>query len=162
MLGLLASCSAFKGENVQHEYPIDPDDARRLERGRITGDGFKLFGGPKKNEEGTGTGGIGVNSYLWRAALDVISFAPIASADPMGGTIITDWHSTDANERYKFNVLILDTKLHSRALKVTAFKQERKASSDWQDSLVSEALTREIEDKILTKAREYKVRRINP
>ena len=36
---------------------------------------------------------IGVNAYLWRAALDTISFAPLLQADANGGVIITDWYA---------------------------------------------------------------------
>ncbi len=38
-------------------------------------------------------GGIGVNSFLWPASLDTISFMPVNSANPFGGVIITDWHA---------------------------------------------------------------------
>ncbi len=40
-------------------------------------DGLQLFGGGKKDDAG-GAGGIGVNSYLWRASLDSIAFMPLA------------------------------------------------------------------------------------
>jgi hypothetical protein len=36
---------------------------------------------------------IGVNSYLWRAALDTLSFAPLAQTDSAGGVIVTDWYA---------------------------------------------------------------------
>jgi hypothetical protein len=36
---------------------------------------------------------LGVNSYLWHAALDTLAFMPLASEDPFGGVIITDWYS---------------------------------------------------------------------
>ncbi len=41
----------------------------------------------------SGTSGritLGVNSYLWHASLDTLSFLPLVSADPFGGVIITD------------------------------------------------------------------------
>ncbi len=52
--------------------------------------GLSLFGGDEDQPQ-TGGSQIGVNSYLWRATLDTISFMPLASADPFGGVIITDW-----------------------------------------------------------------------
>jgi len=33
---------------------------------------------------------IGVNSYLWRAAVDTVSFAPLLQANANSGVIITD------------------------------------------------------------------------
>ena len=36
---------------------------------------------------------IGVNSYLWRAAVDTLSFAPLITADRNGGVIVTDWYA---------------------------------------------------------------------
>ena len=33
---------------------------------------------------------IGVNAYLWRAALDTLSFAPLAQSDSTGGVRIWD------------------------------------------------------------------------
>ena len=44
-------------------------------------DGLNIFGSKKKDDEASGSG-IGVNSFLWRASLDTVSFMPIASADP--------------------------------------------------------------------------------
>jgi hypothetical protein len=33
---------------------------------------------------------LGVNSYLWHATLDTLSFIPLATADPFGGVVITE------------------------------------------------------------------------
>jgi hypothetical protein len=55
--------------------------------------GLNIFGGGDSAEADPGGGGIGVNSYLWRASLDTISFMPLVSADPFGGVIITDWYA---------------------------------------------------------------------
>ena len=37
--------------------------------------------------------GIGVNAFLWRSTLDTLSFMPLASADPWGGVVNTDWYA---------------------------------------------------------------------
>ena len=68
---------------------------------------------------------IGVNSYLWRATLDTLAFMPLASADPYGGVVITDWYVNPEkpDERFKCTVYILDTRLRGDALNVTVFKQ---------------------------------------
>src|SRR5690606_5765052 len=97
----------------------------------------KLFG--DKEDQSAGSGGIGVNSFLWRAALDTVSFMPVASADPFGGVILTDWYeNTDkAGERFKINVYILDKRLRADALRVTVFKQ-RRTGNTWRDAAVPE------------------------
>jgi hypothetical protein len=56
---------------------------------------------------------IGVNSYLWRAAIDTVSFAPLLQADANSGVIITDWYTNPQSpaERVKLTVTILDQDL---------------------------------------------------
>ena len=90
--------------------------------------GFRLFGGGGDNNA-QAPAGIGVNSFLWRASLDTLNFMPLASADPFGGVIITDWYSEGAtpNERFKATVYILDTRLRADALNVSIFRQTRGA-----------------------------------
>ena len=87
---LLAACSS-ESPTVEQSYPSEEWLGKNAKNGSIFGDnGLSLFGNDKKKQETTG---IGVNAYLWRAALDAVSFMPIASADPFGGTILTEWHS---------------------------------------------------------------------
>ena len=117
-------------------------------------DGLDLFGRKKDAAEV----GIGVNTYLWRAALDTISFMPLASADPFGGVILTDWYQPDAakGERYKLNTLIHGRALQASALRVTALKQIR-TNKGWVDAPTDAAMSRQIEDAILTRARQLRV-----
>ena len=77
---------------------------------------------------------LGVNSYLWHASLDTLSFMPLASADPFGGVIITDWYSAQnaPDERLKVTVYILDRHLRADGLKVAVFRQTRTAGSAGQ------------------------------
>ncbi len=100
---------------------------------------------------------IGVNSFLWRASLDVISFMPVASADPFGGVIITDWHSQPEalNERFKLNVYILGRALRADGVRVAVFRQV-KSPGGWKDSVVPKAASTKIEDAILTRARQLR------
>jgi hypothetical protein len=101
--------------------------------------------------------GIGVNSFLWRASLDVISFMPVASADPFGGVIITDWHSQPGirNERFKLNVYILGRALRADGVRVAVFRQVQ-TGGGWKDSAVPKAASTKIEDAILTRARQLR------
>lgn len=154
MLGACASESV----TVEKTYPSDKDFNRAAKTGSIFGDsGLGLFGGKKKQEAGTG---IGVNAYLWRASLDTVSFMPIASADPFGGTILTDWHSPGGvkDERFKANIVILDRQLRADSVRVSLFRQVRDARTGaWADADVPPNARRQLEDTILTRARELKV-----
>lgn len=98
---------------------------------------------------------MGVNSFLWRASLETLDFMPLSQVDPFGGVIVTDWYaSAEApNERFKANVYILDTNLRADALKTSIFKQTRTANG-WQDAAVDADTARQIENSILTRARQ--------
>lgn len=100
---------------------------------------------------------IGVNAYLWRAALDTIGFMPLAQVDSNGGVIITDWYSTpqSPNERVKVTVAILDTELRSDAVKVTAIRQTL-GGSGWIDAPVRAGTVQKLEETILSRARDLR------
>jgi hypothetical protein len=122
--------------------------------------GLKLLGGDKGPTDGV----ITVNSFLWRAALDTLSFMPISSVDPFGGVILTDWYSAPEtpNERYKLNVFVLGSQLRSDAIKVSVFKENRASSNaSWKTVSIKNEMARKIEDTILTRARELRVAKIN-
>lgn len=121
----------------------------------IFGDkGIMSLGRDKKENDS----GITINSYLWRASLDTISFMPLSSADPFGGVIITDRYSPpeDQSERFKLNVFILDKQLRSDAVQVKVFRQVSKRGK-WLDTTSSEDTERQLEDTILTRARQMRV-----
>ena len=115
-----------------------------------------LFGGDTPT--GGGGSGIGVNSFLWRASLDTISFMPLSSADPFGGVIITDWYSPPETprERVKLNVYILGRELRADGLRVSVFRQTR-ANQPWQEAKVDPETVRDIENAILKRARELRI-----
>ncbi len=100
---------------------------------------------------------IGVNAYLWRAAVDTLSFAPLLSADSSGGVIVTDWYSRPANpgERVKLTVSILDQDLRADALRVAASRQVNQGGT-WVDAPVAAATVQKLEDIILTRARDLR------
>ena len=100
---------------------------------------------------------IGVNAYLWRGALDTLSFAPLASADSAGGVIVTDWYTnpSNPNERVKLTVTILDQDLRADALRVSASRQVAQGGS-WVDAPVQAATVQKLEDIILTRARDLR------
>ncbi len=160
-LGLpLTGCSAWK--EGEASYPKSLEDERRERRGSLTGEGGIQLFSTKEDKASPGSTGIGVNTFLWRATLDTLSFMPLASVDPHGGVIITDWYE-DPNargERFKINVVILGTELRSDGVRVSVFRQE-KANGEWRDSTVSATTPRDIESKILTRARELRIQSQN-
>ncbi len=100
---------------------------------------------------------IGVNSYLWRASLDTVGFAPLLQADSAGGVIVTDWYTNPQSpgERVKLTVSILDQDLRADALRVAASRQVSQAGT-WVDAPVQAATVQKLEDIILTKARDLR------
>lgn len=158
--GLIAitGCDKYQGDA---KYPSGMD--RTTTGGDIYGKRQSIFGkdglsfGSKK-EANDGSNGIGVNSYLWRASLDTVSFMPLASADPFGGVIITDWYTAaeKPDERFKVNIFILDKQLRSTGIKVKVFRQVQK-SGKWVDSTVADNTGPQMEEAILTRARQLRV-----
>ncbi len=100
---------------------------------------------------------IGVNAYLWRAAVETVSFAPLLQSDSNGGVIVTDWYTNprDPNERVKMTVSILDQDLRADAVRVAASRQVAQGGQ-WVDAPVQAATVQKLEDIILTKARELR------
>lgn len=100
---------------------------------------------------------IGVNSYLWRATLDTISFMPLVQTDSNGGVIVTDWYANpnSPNERMKLTVSILDQDLRADALRVAASRQVMQGGQ-WVEQPVQAATTQKLEEIILTKARDLR------
>jgi alpha-beta hydrolase superfamily lysophospholipase len=103
------------------------------------------------------TTSIGVNSYLWRAAIDTVSFAPLLQADSNGGVIVTDWYSNprSPNDRVKLTVSILDQDLRADALRVAASRQTLQ-NGVWVNAPVAAATVQKLEDIILTRARDLR------
>lgn len=160
----LAACgSAVESYKGEAKYPSGLDrtttgDDIYGEKESIFGKGgWSIFGG-KDDKAKDGSTGIGVNSFLWRASLDTVSFMPLASADPFGGVIITDWYSAQEtpDERFKVNIFILDRQLKSSGIKAKVFRQFNKGGK-WVDSDVADDTARQLEDAILTRARQLRV-----
>ena len=93
-----------------------------------------------------------VNSFLWRATLDVLSFAPFQSTDAFGGIIITEWFKKN-NQQIKFTALIKSRDLRSEGINIKAYIRNNKNEIS-EDTEIS----RKIEDLILTKARELRLK----
>jgi hypothetical protein len=108
---------------------------------------------------GKGAQATTVNRYLWAASLETLDFLPVLSADPIAGLIITDWfiNPEAPGERFKTSVYILDSALRADALRVSVFRQERAEDGSWIDAAVNPATGREIENAILSRARQLRL-----
>ena len=112
---------------------------------------------PKTTEAPARITTIGVNAYLWRAALETISFMPLAQVDSNGGVIITDWYASPVtpNERVKVTVTVLDTELRADAVKVNAVRQTL-SGAGWTEAPVRAGTVQKLEETILAKARDLR------
>lgn len=121
------------------------------------GGGFLGIGG-KKQSKAAEQGQIGVNSFLWRATLDTLSFMPLAQADAFGGVITTDWYANPEapRERFKATVYILDTRLRADGLKVSINRQTLTVNG-WSDAPATPDMAIQIENRILVRARELRL-----
>lgn len=124
--------------------------------------GLGIFSRGDDTGQPGGPAQIGVNGYLWRASLDTLAFMPLASADPYGGVIITDWYTSPEapQERFKATVYILDTRLRADGLNVTVFKQMASGGA-WVDAAPSPQTETDLENAILTRARQLRLANIN-
>lgn len=118
-----------------------------------------LFAPDKPGDGSGGGGGIGVNSFLWHASLDTVSFMPLASADPFGGTIITDWYSPPETpkERFKVNIFILGRDLRADGVRARVFRQNKDVTGQWVDAPVDQTTGTGIENAILSRARQIRM-----
>jgi hypothetical protein len=159
-LMLLGGCSGDMSSDSKYPSqtgsgPTNPNPTG--ERQTIFGtDGISLFGGG--DDKATGQG-IGVNSFLWRASLDTVSFMPLASADPFGGVIITDWYQDPraTGERFKVTVYIMDRRLRADGIKVAVFRQKQDGANGWVDSPTDTDTAIKIENAILVRARQLRI-----
>ena len=161
-LGVLTTALAGC-DKMREVRPDEYNDPRFVgPKGSLLGDNSSegsntlTFGTSKERRDAGGgaSAGVGVNAYIWRGALDTLSFMPLASADPFGGVIITDWYTPPATsgERFKATAYVLTKELRSDGVKVSIFRQVLQGNQ-WVDSPVAASTVSEIEDKVLARAR---------
>jgi hypothetical protein len=166
MLAVLA-VAACSNPNIKPN-PTAPDfqglgsgSAGDISTSRMGGDDsgtiFGIGKGARDKDQGNGGGGgagIGVNAFLWRGALDTIAFMPLASADPFGGVIITDWYIPPgtSGERFKATVYILSRDLRSDGVRVNIYRQVMQ-NGQWIDATVADSTVGDIENTVLARAR---------
>ena len=162
VLPFLAACGSENQRMVRNDEYGDWRNGAVRQRPLGTSAGLVVFGVDKEREErqaaaAGGGSGLSVNAYLWRATLDTLSFMPLASADPFGGTVITDWYSPSAaqGERFRAQAYVMGRQLRSDGVRVQIFRQTLERGQ-WVDSPVSAATNSEMEDKVLARARELR------
>ena len=116
--------------------------------------GCGSLGGHRSKQPAAAQPVIGVNGFLWRATLDTLAFMPLASADPYGGTVITDWYTNPEkpDERFKATVYILSRDLRSDGVRVNIYRQVLQ-NGQWVDATVADSTVGDIENKVLARAR---------
>jgi hypothetical protein len=117
-------------------------------------------GGIKLSDFGSsdsGDGAMPVNALLWRAALEIASFVPLDDVDTFGGTIVTEWYSLPdrPDERIKLAIFVIGRELRSDAISVRVYLQKQ-SDGVWVQVGQDDDLKTQIEDLILTRAREIR------
>ena len=145
---------------INKELALRDAETRLQSGGGLLGKEFSLNNVLNNDENNNTVASLGmpINVYLWRGALETISFMPLSSADPVGGTILTDWYSTtnNDNERCKLNIIITGLELQTQNLKVTSFCQDYK-NDRWINKEVDADNNIKIENAILNKAKKLKL-----
>lgn len=157
-LGLLAGCGSSTAR-----YPIDRPKGATSPMYEppesLFGEGGLSVGGDPKTGEGGAGYGIGVNSFLWRASLDTVSFMPIRTADPFGGVILTDWYTPSETpaERFKVQVFILGRGLRADGVRAQVFRETNEDGTGWITAQVAANTATDLENTILMRARQLRI-----
>ena len=161
--GEIISRSGTKVNSANNkELAMRDAETRNATGGGLFGkDGINLFDDKKNKKQGGqfATVGMPINPYLWAASLETLSFIPLSSADPFGGTIFTDWYSTESNEneRCKINVFISGAELKTQNLRVSSFCEVFK-NNKWVGVKQINQNNIDLENAILNKAKKLKLK----
>ena len=100
---------------------------------------------------------LNVNRFMWTAAIETLDFLPLASTDPFGGVITTDWGAPAgvSGERFRAVAVIDSDELVVDALRLALYRQVL-SGGVWVDAAVSDTTVRQIEDAILLRARQLR------
>tara|TARA_B100000965_G_scaffold403983_1_gene433508 strand:- start:846 stop:1358 length:513 start_codon:yes stop_codon:yes gene_type:complete len=155
---VFTSCSSSPSDNISDYQSNDVSD----------GDGPGLFSKDSSkginiskllNRDENSGGSFYVNSYLWRASLEIASIAPLTSTDAFGGTILTGWYEDPKikNKRIKLAVFVKSRELRSDGVKVKVYIQNIN-NNKWSKITHDKKLATKIEEVILSKARELRLK----
>jgi hypothetical protein len=150
---LITGCSLPQSSEKPNIYSPGSIISGSAEQGiNITDTIFK-----KENEAG-----LPINALLWRASIDIASTLPMDDVDAISGTIITEWYKLNENsdERIKIAIFVLDRELRSDAIRAVVYVQKR-SSDEWRDDGIDNEMGIQLEELILTRAREIRAATIN-
>ncbi len=159
LTSLLLAVGACAGIRTEPPNTLETTAEKRTSsNGKLFGEDALTFGRGSARQSAPNAG-IGVNGFPWRASLDTMSFIPLASADPFGGVIISDWYAPPESpgERFKITVYILGTELRSDGIRAAVFRQEKTGEANWLDAPVGNETSIQLENAILTRARQLRV-----
>lgn len=142
-----SSCSGIVGQTKEEEKGPGSILTGRDEQGLKLSD----FTG------GNSEVGLPINALLWRASLDVASSIPLDDVDTFGGTIVTEWYQLDStdDERIKLAIFVLDRELRSDGIRVVVYVQKQDGKG-WSDHGTDSKMGQQLEELILTRAREIR------
>lgn len=157
---VLGGCSGDMSPKSGQNVPMGRNEARKRDFGNLFGEDFLMFGGPKKQNSAAPISAT-VNPFIWRASLDTISFMPLTSADALGGVIVTDWYISPRtpHERIKVTIYVTNPQLRADAVKVSIYKQVNKGGT-WVNARADAASATEMENIILSKARQLRIKHL--
>jgi hypothetical protein len=150
----LAGCGASRPVgNDEYSSSASQDTGAGASTGLLGADPTISIGVTRHDANDQGGAILGVNAYAWRGALDTLSFMPIASADPFGGVITTEWYQIPAvpTERFKAVAYIMRRSLRSDSVRLAVFRQVNK-DGVWVDAAVAPMTITALENKILERA----------
>lgn len=162
MIAVLAGCGG--SGNTEGQHPVKGPDGRWIVPGQqnkdtpTTGTNVgELFDFGDSSPDPANA--IGINRFLWQATIDVLSNLPLASADPYGGVVITEWSAstTDANERTKLVASVRGVELTSRGVSVTVYREIRDENGEWTPAPVAPSTATSIEESIIGRARQVRI-----
>jgi hypothetical protein len=159
---MLCHCSQTSYERQKKYTAMNSWEREDIKKpDRLLGDSM-TFGQSNKNKSFSESG-MGVNSFLWRASLDTLSFMPLNQIEPFTGVITTDWYTPPEvkKERFKITVLILDKVLRADAVRVSVFHETYESEQGWTSASIDPNLNDQLEETILARARELK-QEMNP
>ncbi|WP_298438312.1 DUF3576 domain-containing protein [uncultured Jannaschia sp.] len=154
LAGVLAGCGngTLFGQTRAERIAAQDNPADRASEGRqVTSQQSSVFDLFNNRDDPNVT--LEVNRYLWAASLDVLSFMPVQNADPFSGVIQFGYGTPPGGGRaYQATVYVQDPALDARSLNVALRTRGGTVNRETQ---------RAIEDAILTRARQLRIRDSN-
>ena len=144
--GLISACGIYKYSDAK-KNPTNANE--RIKKNLEEGKGFRIgdLNKPKGDFQ------FASSNPLWRAGMEILSFAPLNNVDYSGGVIVTDWFSEDGlNEEIKITIRYLSNEIRADGVDVIIHKKICNKNSICKINAVESNLNAEIKLAILKKA----------